>query len=228
MVKKLDCLTTNQIKPLFCFVLFFFFFFLKKKLKYFSLLGTWSGESSESWRGADSSLLQIALSLQGLVLGDAEPYYLEAGYERQRGTEEGARNARRYAESALVLVTRHLTHVVARCVQDILFERRVKAAAGGNAARDNNNNSNCDDDDDDDDDDGDGGVFGFRQQLRAHFRARGAALLQRLRACTHDSDQYSRGFQVTIAPLVARLERAMSTLLRMLEAAADGASTTAN
>ena len=34
-----------------------------------SLLGTWSGESSERWLAKKSSLLQIIVSLQGLVLG---------------------------------------------------------------------------------------------------------------------------------------------------------------
>ena len=44
-----------------------------------SLLNTWSGRSSERWNPDSSTLLQVLLSLQGLVLGDEEPFYLEAG-----------------------------------------------------------------------------------------------------------------------------------------------------
>lgn len=48
-----------------------------------SLLGTWSGRGSEVWC-RDSTLLQVIVSIQGLILVD-EPYYNEAGYEKQRG-----------------------------------------------------------------------------------------------------------------------------------------------
>lgn len=48
-----------------------------------SLLGTWSGRGSEVW-SKTSTLLQVIVSIQGLILVD-EPYYNEAGYEKQRG-----------------------------------------------------------------------------------------------------------------------------------------------
>lgn len=48
-----------------------------------SLLGTWAGEGSEVW-GPNSSLLQLIVSIQGLILV-AEPYFNEAGYERHVG-----------------------------------------------------------------------------------------------------------------------------------------------
>lgn len=48
-----------------------------------SLLGTWPGKGSEMW-SASSTLLQVIVSIQGLILV-AEPYYNEAGYEKQRG-----------------------------------------------------------------------------------------------------------------------------------------------
>lgn len=49
-----------------------------------SLLGTWSGRGTEIWCPNSSTLLQVIVSLQGLILVD-EPYYNEAGYEKQRG-----------------------------------------------------------------------------------------------------------------------------------------------
>lgn len=48
-----------------------------------SLLGTWPGKGSEMW-SASSTLLQVIVSIQGLILV-SEPYYNEAGYEKQRG-----------------------------------------------------------------------------------------------------------------------------------------------
>lgn len=44
-----------------------------------SLLGTWSGRGSENWDAAHSSLLQLFVSIQGLILVP-KPYFLEAGY----------------------------------------------------------------------------------------------------------------------------------------------------
>lgn len=50
-----------------------------------SLLGTWSGRDTEVW-GPNSTLLQVIVSIQGLILV-AEPYFNEAGYEKQKGKE---------------------------------------------------------------------------------------------------------------------------------------------
>lgn len=67
-----------------------------------SLLGTWSGKGSENWNPQSSSLLQLLVSLQGLIL-IPDPYYLEAGYESHRGTLVGARASRLYNEHAMLL-----------------------------------------------------------------------------------------------------------------------------
>ena len=65
-----------------------------------SLLNTWHGGSScEMWNPNKSNILQVLLSIQSLVLNE-EPYYNEAGYTRQKGTAEGAQNARNYAEQS--------------------------------------------------------------------------------------------------------------------------------
>lgn len=67
-----------------------------------SILGTWSGEKSESWSAARSSLLQAFVSIQGLVLVK-EPWFCEPAYDKLRGTEEGIVNSRLYSEKAYVL-----------------------------------------------------------------------------------------------------------------------------
>lgn len=50
-------------------------------------------------------LRQVLVSIQGLVLVP-EPYYNEAGYEKQVGTLDGARNALIYNESAFLATAR--------------------------------------------------------------------------------------------------------------------------
>ena len=51
-----------------------------------SLLGTWAGHTTETW-GPQSNLLQVLVSIQGLILCK-EPFYNEPGYEGFRGTDD--------------------------------------------------------------------------------------------------------------------------------------------
>ncbi|EPQ29104.1 uncharacterized protein PFL1_03393 [Pseudozyma flocculosa PF-1] len=67
-----------------------------------SVLGTWSGQESESWSPTQSSLLQVFVSIQGLVLV-REPWFTEPAYEKLKGTEEGEVNSALYSEKAFVL-----------------------------------------------------------------------------------------------------------------------------
>lgn len=72
-----------------------------------SLLGTWHGEGVEVWDPASSSLLQVILSIQGLILGTEEPYYLEAGYEKRRGSSMAETQSRRYNPTAILGALKH-------------------------------------------------------------------------------------------------------------------------
>jgi ubiquitin-protein ligase len=67
-----------------------------------SLLGTWSGRTQEMWSAETSNLLQVLISIQGLVLV-REPYYNEPGYEAERGTRRGEASSRQYDEGARLL-----------------------------------------------------------------------------------------------------------------------------
>ena len=80
-----------------------------------SLLGTWAGRqgSSEVWSPERSTLLQVLVSIQGLVLV-REPYFNEAGYERRVGSAEGAKGSRLYSESAFLLSCRSALRLVRR------------------------------------------------------------------------------------------------------------------
>jgi len=78
-----------------------------------SLLDTFGGEGPELWSPASSSVLQVVVSIQGLVL-TAQPYYNEAGYAAQVGTPEGRRNELPYSESTYLVNLRTMLHLVRR------------------------------------------------------------------------------------------------------------------
>ncbi|XP_050232027.1 probable ubiquitin-conjugating enzyme E2 23 isoform X2 [Mercurialis annua] len=67
-----------------------------------SLLNTWTGRGNEVWDPTSSSILQILVSLQGLVL-NSRPYFNEAGYDKQVGTAEGEKNSLSYNENTFLL-----------------------------------------------------------------------------------------------------------------------------
>ncbi|XP_075239829.1 uncharacterized protein LOC142335270 isoform X3 [Convolutriloba macropyga] len=66
-----------------------------------SLLGTWAGKGTEVWSKETSTMLQILVSLQGLILNKT-PYFNEAGYERQRAMQTGQENAKMYNEMVII------------------------------------------------------------------------------------------------------------------------------
>lgn len=76
-----------------------------------SLLNTWTGEGSEMWDAKKSTLLQIFVSIQALVLV-FEPFFTEAGYESKQRTEEVNFFSRQYSEKAFILSRRFIWHVL--------------------------------------------------------------------------------------------------------------------
>ncbi|KAL4120293.1 hypothetical protein QTP88_013012 [Uroleucon formosanum] len=76
-----------------------------------SLLGTWSGHGVELWSPSDSNLLQLLVSIQGLILV-SEPYYNEAGFDSQRGQKLAKENSRVYNEMALIKVVQSMTNML--------------------------------------------------------------------------------------------------------------------
>jgi len=88
-----------------------------------SLLGTWSGKDSETWSPERSNLLQVLVSILGLVL-NTEPYYNEPGFERERDTPQGGLRSQRYNES-VALSNYHLMLRVLR-TPPCDFDRAVK------------------------------------------------------------------------------------------------------
>ncbi|GMT21235.1 hypothetical protein PFISCL1PPCAC_12532 [Pristionchus fissidentatus] len=77
-----------------------------------SLLGTWDGDAAEKWTPT-SNLLQVFLSIQGLIL-NAEPYFNEAGYESRKNVPEHEANSKRYNETAAINSLEYLWRIYDR------------------------------------------------------------------------------------------------------------------
>ncbi|XP_022925845.1 probable ubiquitin-conjugating enzyme E2 24 [Cucurbita moschata] len=78
-----------------------------------SLLNTWTGSGSEVWNPGSSTILQVLLSLQALVLNE-KPYYNEAGYDAQLGRAEGERNSASYNENAYLVTCKSMMYLLSK------------------------------------------------------------------------------------------------------------------
>ncbi|KAF8421398.1 hypothetical protein EV426DRAFT_705713 [Tirmania nivea] len=88
-----------------------------------SLLGTWHAQSySEGWT-VGSSVLQLLVSLMGLVLVK-EPYYNEAGFSIYQNTPEAHLNSLLYSEKAYILARGFIKRVLTRPVSG--FEEEIR------------------------------------------------------------------------------------------------------
>lgn len=76
-----------------------------------SLLGTWESSKGESWNPARSTVLQVIVSLLGLVLV-REPYFNEAGYEHLAGLEDYKRPSALYNERIYLRTKTFILHAL--------------------------------------------------------------------------------------------------------------------
>lgn len=84
-----------------------------------SLLGTWHSQNdTESWNPKQSTLLQLFLSIQSLVL-TARPYYNEAGFATHIGLDEASVNERLYSERAYFLSRGFVKYALENAVEGL-------------------------------------------------------------------------------------------------------------
>ena len=60
-----------------------------------SLLGTWRGSATENWDPKLSTILQVLLSTQAIIMSE-EVYFNEPGFENEAGTPEGEKKNEGY------------------------------------------------------------------------------------------------------------------------------------
>ena len=63
-----------------------------------SLLGTWRAEEGESWIPNKSTIIQVLVSIQALILID-EPFYNEPGFEQSMNTPTGIKRSNDYNDN---------------------------------------------------------------------------------------------------------------------------------
>ncbi|XP_016541764.2 uncharacterized protein LOC107842436 isoform X1 [Capsicum annuum] len=66
-----------------------------------SLLNTWGGRGKEKWIPGESTMLQVLVSIQGLIL-NAKPYFNEPGYARLSGSAIGEQGSVHYNENTFI------------------------------------------------------------------------------------------------------------------------------
>ncbi|KAE9620769.1 hypothetical protein Lal_00019579 [Lupinus albus] len=76
-----------------------------------SLLNTWSGSKNEKWLPGVSTILQVLVSIQGLIL-NAKPYFNEPGFARSNGSASGETKSLRYNEDIFVLSLRTMVYTI--------------------------------------------------------------------------------------------------------------------
>ncbi|XP_058754861.1 putative ubiquitin-conjugating enzyme E2 38 [Vicia villosa] len=76
-----------------------------------SLLNTWSGSKEEMWTKGVSTMLQVLVSIQGLIL-NAKPYFNEPECEDSMGTPDGEMDAQEYNQSTFILSLRTMMYTI--------------------------------------------------------------------------------------------------------------------
>lgn len=77
-----------------------------------SLLGTWSGSQNEQWIPGKSTMLQVLVSIQALIL-NAEPMYNEPGFTKMTGSDVD-RRSNKYNENAYILSLKTMLYTIRR------------------------------------------------------------------------------------------------------------------
>lgn len=78
-----------------------------------SLLNTWTGKNNEMWDPKQSTMLQVLVSIQALIL-NANPFFNEPGYESRYLGEDGERMSKRYNEDVFILSLKTMMYTLRR------------------------------------------------------------------------------------------------------------------
>jgi ubiquitin-conjugating enzyme E2 O len=81
-----------------------------------SLLGTWEGHGCEKWNSAHSTMLQVLVSIQALVLNE-QPYFNEPGYEMYADKAVGQRSSLEYNDTTFEYSCRTMLYSLRRAPQ---------------------------------------------------------------------------------------------------------------
>ncbi|KAJ9153590.1 hypothetical protein P3X46_027016 [Hevea brasiliensis] len=78
-----------------------------------SLLGTWHGNKNEKWLPGVSTVLQVLVSIQALILNQ-KPFFNEPGYEYLSGSPNGEIKSQQYNEKTFMLSLKTMVYAMRR------------------------------------------------------------------------------------------------------------------
>ncbi|KAL8228534.1 hypothetical protein R6Q57_016118 [Mikania cordata] len=78
-----------------------------------SLLNTWTGEGSEKWMPTNSTMLQVLVSIQALILND-KPFFNEPGYDNMYPGTVGVKKSKSYNEDIFILSLKTMIYTLRR------------------------------------------------------------------------------------------------------------------
>ncbi|KAJ0249268.1 ubiquitin-conjugating enzyme E2 25 [Hirschfeldia incana] len=78
-----------------------------------SLLGTWTGAANQMWIPTKSTMLQVLVSIQGLILNE-KPFFNEPGLARSAGSPSGERQSKAYSENIFLLSLKTMVYNMRR------------------------------------------------------------------------------------------------------------------
>lgn len=90
-----------------------------------SLLNTWVGSKNEKWTPGVSTMFQVLLSIQGLIL-NAKPYFNEPGYERSSGSANGENKSLQYNERTLILSLKTMVYTMKKPPKVLLYSLAIQ------------------------------------------------------------------------------------------------------
>uniref|UniRef100_A0A803N1L6 E2 ubiquitin-conjugating enzyme n=1 Tax=Chenopodium quinoa TaxID=63459 RepID=A0A803N1L6_CHEQI len=76
-----------------------------------SLLNTWSGGRDEMWLPKKSTMLQVLVSIQALIL-NAEPFFNEPGFDKTYRGSEGKKKAKEYSEDIFIKSLKKMMYTI--------------------------------------------------------------------------------------------------------------------
>ncbi|CAH9074835.1 unnamed protein product [Cuscuta epithymum] len=78
-----------------------------------SLLNTWTGKGDEKWLPMKSTMLQVLVSIQALIL-NAKPFFNEPGYETSYVGADGEKRSNAYNEDVFILSLKTMMYTLRR------------------------------------------------------------------------------------------------------------------
>lgn len=85
-----------------------------------SLLNTWSGDKNEMWMPKTSTMLQVLVSIQALILVP-RPFFNEPGYEGMYTGAEGETRSKAYNEDVFILSLKTMMYTLRRPPKVVLL-----------------------------------------------------------------------------------------------------------